>query len=131
MSNNLPIPTSADQLAYNIRHRVLAKLGRMFKCSPAKAEERMQRLTAKYAPYRVAFSNLVDEDITSIFTRMDAGVLPIAIKPAHWAAVDGSESQRAFCAVLHGGKPGTVQNGPSAQVCYWMPHSTSNNGAAA
>ncbi|MFM0165714.1 hypothetical protein PQR39_35460 [Paraburkholderia sediminicola] len=120
-----PLTAKTTELAHNIRQRALASLGRLFKCSAAKAEERMQRPASKYNGYRVAFANIVDAGITDVFSRIDAGTVPITIKPAHWSAVDGTDSERAFIAMMATGaglRPGSL-------VSYWMPNSTSGEAA--
>jgi hypothetical protein len=118
-----------EVLAANARKAALASMGRVFKCTPLKAAERMTRPAAKYDAYRVAFINAMDEAITQIFALADNG--HVAIVPAHWSAVDGTEARRAFVAVMASSAP--VNGAPGSLVGYWMPNitSTPNTGAAA
>jgi hypothetical protein len=103
--------TTAAAIATRARLNAITKLGRIFKCTPQKAEERMLRPNPKYAPYRVAFSNFVDEAITNVFAHVDNG--HASLLPMHWAAVESPDAN--------------VESNPLGRmhgenVCYWVPN---------
>jgi hypothetical protein len=102
--------TTAAAIATRARLDAITKLGRLFKCTPQKAEERMLRPNPKYAPYRVAFSNFVDDAISNVFAHVDNGHCTLV--PMHWAAVERADAnvQANPLGRLHG-----------SNVSYWVP----------
>lgn len=103
--------TTPASVSAGIRKRVLASMGTIFKCSAAKAEERMQRPSPKYNPYRVAFFNLADDMITRLFENDAAGKSLVTITPGHWSAAE-KDTMHAIGAGVGG-----------SLVCYWVPGS--------
>jgi hypothetical protein len=107
--------TTAAAVATRARLNALTKLGRMFNCTPVKAEERMNRVGPrygdKYKPYRVAFFNFIDDAITNVFSHVDNG--HATIMPMHWSAVDKADAsvQSNPLGRLHG-----------SHVSYWVPN---------
>ncbi len=105
------VTTTAAALGTRARADALTKMGRLFKCSPQKAAERMSRPAANYQEYRVAFINLVDAAITNVFAHVDNGHL--VIKTPHWAAFTGSPDSYVESNPL-----GRLQG---VAVSYWAP----------
>lgn len=101
--------TTCAAVANRARFQAITRLGRLFKCTPQKAEERMLRPNPKYVPYRVAFSNFIDEAITNVFAHIDNG--QASLLPMHWSAVkSGDADVESKLGRLYG-----------EVVCYWVP----------
>lgn len=104
--------TTTAALAAKVRVQALSKLGRLYKCTPDKAAERMARPKAQYEAYRVAFANFVEEALANVFAHIGAGML--AIKPAHWSAAPNPDA-------YVGNMPGIPGRLHGVRVSYWMP----------
>jgi hypothetical protein len=109
------IAKTEANFAASARGAVLISMGRVFRCSPLKAAERMTRPGEKYDAYRVAFVNGIDFLITQIFAHVDNGHCTLV--PTHWSSLIGVTEKERFIASL---KDDAEPIGGRI-VTYWFP----------